>query len=278
MKKQAYILCSLVLGLWSCDLAVFCPENSRVDLQKTTLSAAFDPQSRVSLGTDLGCSWQAGDRIAVFDGTDIREFTLLSFDGPTATFEGEADGNSSRLYAACPYAGASASNDGSWTLELPSVQQLSPGDSVCAAALMAVAATSGPRQLSFRPVTSLVRITLSRDDIASVTLRGNGGEPLAGLVLADASSGAITFFPDPLSAVMLTHASGVFPCGTYYIPVSPGVFPSGLSLDLTTVSGAWASIRRKSIFSARSPAFFLASASMFSERSMPSTWSGERRL
>ena len=232
--------CKLILSAGI--LTVACAKESPVELPSACgdavrLTASFETDAtRTTLGEGLAGAWTAGDHIAVHDGSALRDFVLTLSSGPAATFEGVMDTSAQTFYAAYPYAAASSCSNGCWTLTVPATQTVAAGDSVAVGALAAVARFTDPDAVSFRNVTGLLRLEISTDEIASVTLAGNQGESLAGIVKVDAASGSVSGSPDG-SSVTLEASSGTLPKGPYYLAVVPVTLSSGLTLTFTDSSG-----------------------------------------
>ncbi len=236
------LICSTFLLMSSILIASSCEMDPDYDtLKKVNLTAEAEASSlntKTSLEDDLTCAWSSGDKIAVYDGTGIREFTSTSIDGSTAVFSGEMNTAAGAFYAAYPYSQASACSGGLWTMTIPAEQTVAAGHTTAEGALVAVASSTDATHLSFKQVTGLVRFELTDSDIVSVELSGNAGEHLAGSVEVKASDATIDSFQLPSDKVVLTHESGTFPAGVYYFAVAPVTFSDGLTLILTSSTGA----------------------------------------
>ena len=108
MKKKLFLYISLFTALlYACspETGTDTPEDGL--LIETHLSATMTG-SRVALdGTLLNPFWQDGDKIAVYDGEALREFTLLSGEGTAnAVFTGKMSSSATNLKAVYPFSAA----------------------------------------------------------------------------------------------------------------------------------------------------------------------------
>lgn len=203
---------------------------------KASLTAQVESvESRVSLGASLACEWESEDEIALYDGTAIREFVASSVSGSSAVFTGEMS-SAETYYAAYPYSAATSFSSGNWTVSIPSSQIVAAGDSCATGALVSVATFTDPSSVSFRQVTGLVKITITQDGITDIILTGNNSENIAGTVTVNSETGAVNAFTDASASITLSHASGTFPQGNYYVAVAPVSFDYGISLSFTSSS------------------------------------------
>ena len=107
--------------------------------------------SRVNLGSGLHPNWQDSDSIAVFDGNGKNLFIVSENYGASAVFGGKVAESATSFDAIYPYGAAVSASGNMIAAELPAVQTVAPGDSVCPAALLCVARTdASARHFSFR--------------------------------------------------------------------------------------------------------------------------------
>ena len=201
-----------------------------VNFVPMTFTASLDAsKSTLSGGTKV--FWEAGDEIAVFDGTVVNKFTLASGEGTaSATFTGEVAEGSTDFYASMPYAAcvkAEMQGDtlAKMTVAVPATQTIAEGGCIAPDAIVAVAmAEEG--QLDFKNICSLAAFQITSDDVRSVQIKSNGGEYLTGnMVVTDTTS-----VPSGLNKVVVKPASGTFARGTYYATVLPAVLESGVAV------------------------------------------------
>lgn len=234
--KSSALTAAFALIATSCMAEADYDTLKKVDI--TAEAEALSLDTKTSLTDDLTCVWSGGERIAVYDGTGIREFSATSVSGSSAVFSGEMNTASGTFCVAYPYGQASACSGGLWTVEIPAEQTVAAGGSTAEGALVAVGSSTDATHATFHQVTGLVRFELTQSDIVSVELSGNGGEHLAGSLAVAATDGTIDSFQIPSDKVTLTHASGAFPAGVYYFAVAPVTFAEGLTLVLTSNTGA----------------------------------------
>ena len=177
--------------------------------------------------------WNHSDRIAVYNGHAVAEFTTAiaensakaDFVTSDLSFEPAAS-----YLAAYPYSDELAFSDGKVSVELPSAQTARAG-SFDPAANITVA--SGPGEgLQFRNVCSYLIFSVpdKMNDLTKVVLSANAGETLAAKVnvnCENASSASAT----GTSSVTL---KGDFEAGkSYFISVLPGTLSQGFTLKMT---------------------------------------------
>ena len=108
MKNKLYLpllLCAALFFACTPESGIDLPED--VELIEICLNAGIDG-SKVALDeTLLHPFWQEGDRLAVFDGSGLREFTLVSGAGSAqASFSGQVSASAVSLKAVYPYSAA----------------------------------------------------------------------------------------------------------------------------------------------------------------------------
>lgn len=199
-----------------------------------TFSAAFS-DSKVSLD-GLKPVWSADDEIAVFDGTAIRKFTIISGEGTSsAEFTGEVAEQATEFQAAFPFALVKAMTAESITLSVPETQVIPEGGVVDPSALAQVAVFDNGI-FQFKNVTALVKLEIAAEaDVKTITLRGADSEKIVGGVTALPDATGITAQG---SAVLSVEAAGAaFTDGTYYAAIVPTVFENGFKVAATGADG-----------------------------------------
>ena len=222
MKKTAYILFfSAIVALGaSCNREIAAPETpSEGGLVQMTFSADKADLTKASLD-GLNVAWNKGDEIAVYDGTEIQRFTLVSGDGTaSAVFTGTVSSGATEFSAVSPFA-AAALRESSLVVTIPSSQTLSSAYPVDPNALVAVAKAAAGGNFSFKNVVSLAKFTLGSGDFSAVSF---GPAPTASAVAPDCGTGE---FPEEslgAASIYTLYPSGSsFPAGDYYIAVAPG--------------------------------------------------------
>lgn len=231
MKKTVFVAAFAALAFAGCqkEASFDAPQTNEIVL--TAVSDNFPDSKTVLDGVKV--LWNGGDRIAVYNGNGVAEFSTAAADkSATADFttssEGFAAANS--YLAVYPYSDGLVFEDGKVTVTVPESQTATAG-SFDPKANVAVASGAADA-LQFKNVCSYLKFTVpaAMTDLTEVVLSANGSEKLAGsvkAVCADASFEVV----DGVSSVVL---EGVFEAGkSYYIAVLPGTLASGFTLTMT---------------------------------------------
>lgn len=148
-----------ITAVLSCskDLQVSDSSSSDVNLVPFTIEVSI-PGTKATID-GLQVLWQSGDKIAVYDGTAKREFTLTGGEGTkNATFSGELDASATKLSAVYPY---SAAGDIALTYTLPKAQTIPAGGTMDPSALiMCAAEVSKGETLAFKNSCGVARMTV----------------------------------------------------------------------------------------------------------------------
>lgn len=253
MKKLYYSLFVSLTLMFAASCAKEVPQSNEtlssgegvaaVDLIPMTFEAVQDDYE----GTKSNINgnfivWESSDDIAVFDGTDFNKFTVsaLSGDGKNATFTGSA-ASASTYVAVAPFVAATNKSveNQRISVKIPGTQTIRPGHCVDSDALVSTAISNGTEDLSFTNQFSLMKVTISRNDVASITLTGNNGEALYGtnhfyyggegaprmdLSNAGGTDGIVLVYKDA------DDVRAVFPTGDYYIVLWPTTFSKGFKM------------------------------------------------
>lgn len=188
--------------------------------------------------------WEPGDEIKVFSGSRSGKFTSSaeSLEAVT-TFTGhlEATGpDVADIWAIYPYRDDASFDGECITTVIPSVQVARPGTFAQGANVSI--AHSATTNLRFYNVAGGVRFSVSRDDIKSVTFRGNAGETLAGRVTVHMEGDGnprIGSVENTATAVSVTLENGeTFKAGKYYfISIIPTSLSQGFSMTFEIAKG-----------------------------------------
>lgn len=184
MKKNTlYLLVSATL-LASCQTEM--TEVGR--FPKITAEIEAQSETRTQLSVDESGSgtiyWKPSDRIDVFFGTTRAQYISLNQENAaTAEFQTAdnitgVDLSSTDIWGLYPSNASSSCDGNSVTTSLPSRQYGIPD--TFDDDLFITLAHSNSTTLQFRNVCSGIKFSLSREDIVSVTFRGNNDEDLAG--------------------------------------------------------------------------------------------------
>ncbi len=174
MKKSAYFFAaSLALAtVLSCNRAIE-PEEAvtpQPAAEALTFRAVLEqPDTKASLNSDYAVVWEAGDQIAVYNGTDwVSSEALTPSDiennGRYATFTVNiAEGDT--YYAVYPASAtpSAAVSDDVLAVTLPDVQVIPSGGCVAKDALVQVCKTSDKDNMVFKNISSLVEFKAPED-------------------------------------------------------------------------------------------------------------------
>lgn len=211
-----------------------------------TLDAATEASAastKLTLGEDLKPEWEDADKLAVWDGSVVREFSIIENQGTSASFRGEVTEGSSEYVALYPFEAVSSYASGAFTATIPSEQVIAAGDSVATGALMALAVAEDA-VLSFKNVCGLIRFKISKENqIKAVIIEGNKGEAFAGEGTVTVENGLPKFTPTDNGAKVVTirpegDDDATFAKGTYYAAVAPVTFSEGFTVTMRSVNSA----------------------------------------
>ena len=222
-----------------------------VDITITAVKEGYNPDTKTILEADGSVEWCPMDEISVFygDGTNGgSRFTSQNTEQVAiAEFKGRLEGISAGgenftqgkyLYGVYPYSIDTKFTDGIVTMSLPSYQTATEG--TFSNGLFPTIARAQSFNLAFYNICGGVKFTVSREDITSVTFKGNNDERIAG-------TAKITFDEYEKPAVLdeeveskneitvYAPAGGTFEAGKeYYIVAYPATLNSGFTITFRT--------------------------------------------
>ena len=232
MKKIVFVAAFAALAFAGCqkEASFDAPQTNEIVL--TAVSDNF-PESKTVLD-GVKVLWNTDDRIAVYNGSEVAEFSTAAADGSaTADFTTSvAEFAAAESYLAVyPYSEGLAFEDGKVTLTVPESQTATAG-SFDPKANVAVA-SGAAYALQFKNVCSYLKFTVpaTMTDLTEVVLSANGGETLAASVKADCEDASFEVLGEGASSATL---EGSFDAGkSYYIAVLPGTLSQGFNLTMT---------------------------------------------
>lgn len=210
-------------------------------------------------------AWEDQDQIAVFDGKNTAP-NLFTYQAPVVedetteetnpeevtpaavavkssvvrpSFSGSIAESAEELYAVYPYNENATLADGKITTTIPHEQVVPEGGNVDKSALLCVAKTTSDA-LAFKNVLGLVRVVVPKamaGKFTTITIAGANNETVSGtgaITVSDAPSFEATAAEKQIT---LTHATGSFPEGEYYVAVAPVKFEGGFSISFTKSDG-----------------------------------------
>lgn len=193
--------------------------------------------------------WESTDKIAIFDGTALNEFSAssLSADSKSATFSGSAE-SVSEYYAVAPYEAATnlSTANSRISITVPHSQTIIGSHCVDSNALVSTAVATGTTDLNFENQFSLMKVKVEGDDIMGIMVQGNNNESIAGSAhfyydgegaprvdLSNAGQKQVTLRYKASSSA----DNSAFPAGEYYIVIWPTEFSAGYTVILVNEDG-----------------------------------------
>ncbi len=180
-------------------------------------------------GTAVNMIWAEGDKLAVYDGTAIREFTLTEGAGTSsAKFEGLVAEGATEFKAIHPYTSSikwDATNSQFTDVVIPEVQCPAVGG-VDPAALVCVADQPEDGTFSFTNVLALIKIDMQQDDFEDFEIHNSAMNGTAGTIAVktDGSSSWIT--KDKIAISVNPEGAK----GVYYVGYHDGNYTGGISI------------------------------------------------
>ena len=273
-KKMFYLLaCFAIVAAASCTKEIVDETQTgttvdEVELVPMTVTAVSD-HTRTTISADnQTVKWSETDKIAVFDGTGTREFSIQSIDetGTIASFTGEIAKDATDFVAVYPYSAAKSCADGVVVATLDAERQLS-GASVADGTIVSVAKFNreGKDNLTFLNAVGFVRVDIeeSDTDVVQIMIEGNN---LAGTASINAEDASIAGVSEGAGTVKLSPADGseTFAPGSYFLTVLPGTTEAG-NFKVTLVCQEGFSAERTATAEVKIPrnkGFYLSSSSL----------------
>ena len=225
-------LAAAVLTLAACGNEEFIENNPGNEAAKPvpmTFTAGM-PQTRTQLAAGNEVHWTEGDKIALWDGVTVKEFTATTISGSNATFTGTAT-PSSTYTALYPLSAVVSFDDSDIRFNLPAEQTAVAGTFASNLAPSLAKATGGSTNLVFDNLCALVKFTVPADMAGKGTFTfvgGNGYDVLAGKYWMNYINGNQSPGVERTNRVTL---KGNFEAGKdYYFVVLPGTLTKGFSL------------------------------------------------
>ena len=234
MKKINILLCAVAtMAAASCaEKEIQANLNKPVEM---TFSAASKDMTKTSLTEGNKVVWCEDDKISVFDGVSNNAFSIYDYTeaSGTAKFGGTALANA-EYYAAYPYSADNTYAGGIFCLTLPAAQTATDGTFADNYALAVAKAVDG--SFAFQNATSLVKVVLADDiqNIASISLKGNNDEQIAGKVSVTLGAEGVVSAVAAEGAKEVTLTGALAAGKTYYFTIAGDVaFTKGLTFTVT---------------------------------------------
>lgn len=188
--------------------------------------------------------WKPADNINVFFGsTSVQYYSTNAEDATTVVFEtsamiGSTESEKNNRWGLYPYNSAAACDGSSVTTTIPAAQQCVPetfGNN-----LFPMLAHTSTNELHFKNVCGGIKFSLSKDDIQSISFRGNNDEGIVGQVqlILDGEDKPVASVVAGEKVITLTPSTGTtFASGTnYYLIMLPTVLSQGFTMTFETES------------------------------------------
>ena len=243
LNQRVLNLLALVTLLASCQQE---KDWSRTPDIKATVEE--QPETRTSLSVNESGAgtiyWNSADKIDVFYGTTRATYTSQnSSNAKTAVFKtsdsvGSSELSSTNIWGLYPSNSSSSCNGSSVTTTLPSTQYGVPN--TFDDDLFLAVAHSTSTSLQFYNVCGGIKFSLYRDDITSITFRGNNNEYLAGKIQLTFLNGLpkATVVNGSKEITLIPKQSQTFDLNVnYYIITLPATLSKGFKMTFTTKDG-----------------------------------------
>ena len=242
MKTSKIITLAMAVAVVACQVEIDAPTPHEeipagAKLVPMTFSAAGEDTKTTINGANV--NWTEDDAITVF-GSDSKPYASepLTNGGEEASFTVSLPEGTTDPYAVYPANDAASINGNVISTVIPVAQTVPTDGVVDPAALVTVAKASG-ETLAFKNAFSLVSITIDEDNVKGITLSATAGEAIAGPVAITVGTTPSATVSGPASEITLSHESGVFPQGTYFIATAPDVtLTKGLTILLDKTQSA----------------------------------------
>ena len=237
-------------------------ENNQPTLKTWTVSAEFEPNlvagdqqaapARTNLGGDhRTVNWNASDKVSiitynsstsawgVIKGGDSKGVAPASCSGASASFTFDVPDGYEPLYIVYPFRSTGAYDTGIGGIKTKideplylAADEFPYGTSTATlpnanTSIGAISAGSA----SMLNVFPMLKLTLSSTDILRIEVTGNNSEAVSGFPYFDPSTLDLVSVGTPATTMTLSPKSGdTFAAGTYYFPIIPQTYSSGITL------------------------------------------------
>lgn len=256
MKRIIYsilaVVCISTMAACSSNEDISSTKNIGSKKVRMTFTASHEgSDTRAAIGktnTENGITtttivWQAGDKISIYDGTNINEFTLEGNGGSkTGIFTGEADPNATKYLAVFPanmnmtYSDEKGGFEG---VDVMMEQVETPNSFYPKSSLMMAQSEDG--KLNFKNAVGFIKVTPKFDCTSIVLSSANQNTKLAGSGVLKYNNGKpYVDIPDDgdYSKLWFVAPGGdqmIEANKSYYIAVNPCTLEAGWSLEFTSL-------------------------------------------
>ena len=259
MKKTfKYMLAAFaVVTAASCAKELEDPNaNLQDNVELVPMTVTVGTETKVTVADDQKTlNWCDDDKIAIWDGVAMREFTLVEANGKTATFQGQVAAGVTKFSAVYPYdAAVSCDSEGLITATV-SQNQVLDGGNIAHNGVVAVCQFNYGGNLDFKTATGYLRVDVSYDDVTEIII---DGAAVAGEAQFNAD-GTVKSVTTAASSISMTPAGEKFSKGSYYVALLPGTTPAGeFSITLVRAEKGAVMTATKEVVIPRNAGFFAA--------------------
>ena len=219
--------------------------GAATELVFTATREAVAPDTKTVKLDNGAVWWNPAEEVSVFYGSGTggggKFISKNDIIAETTSFTGsiQMTGTGKSYWAVYPYSSANECDGSGVTLVVPAVQTGSEGN-FSDNAFPAIA-TAKSLKLPFWNVCGGVKFFVTRSDVKSFTIKGNGGEALAGKVRVKFGETGQPQIEEVLEArtevVLRAPDGGTFEPGAYYYAsLLPGALESGITVTLKTAT------------------------------------------
>lgn len=235
--KKYFILLAAALT------AVACSQNELQDPNENTLEIPQNGfyagiESKVTLEEDYSLSWEEGDQVAIWNGTEMLAPYVAQTSGKTTVLLGEEVNTELAHCAFYPYESVVEFEGNTVTAVIPGQQTPKVGTFPFNPSV--AYAPAGEQTLQFYNICGLVgfEITEAEQGVTNVVIFGNNGENLTGSVQVsyDEVSAPTATVVKGVKSVTL-QAAETFAPGTYYVAILPQEYKNGITITMNTPEG-----------------------------------------
>lgn len=236
MKKYFILLAAALLAVACNQEELQDPEGNAVEIPSNGFLAGIE--TKVSLESDFSLSWEEGDQVAIWNGTELLAPYTAQTAGKTTVLLGEEVNTDLAHCAFYPYDAVVEFEENTVTAVIPGQQTPKSGTFPFNPSVAYAAA--GEQTLQFYNVCGLVgfEITEAEQGVNNVVIFGNNDEDL---------TGTVNVSYDEISAPKATVVKGVksvtlqvtetFAPGTYYVAILPQEYKNGITITMNTPDG-----------------------------------------
>ena len=253
MKHYLFTPAVLVLLLVSCQSKLQ-ETDGFVVAPEIVAESETQPGTRTLLTVDNEGEgtiyWTPADEINIFYGTTSTHYTSQNTENATTAvfrttdFIGSTESASTDIWGLYPYDANALCNGSAVTTTLPASQYGVPG--TFDDDLYISLAHSSTNSLRFYNVCGGIKFSLSRNDITSVTFRGNNNENIAGDISLTFEDGLpkATVVNGQKEITLTPKGGGTFAKDVnYYIVALPGTLSQGFTMKFRTTGGTVGTFR-----------------------------------